>query len=421
MRVNNPFLSIAGIVCGLYMAGTASVQAETAVERDPLTSRIADVVAELKGHGLYPNVDAAYQSVLTALVQSIDPQGYILSDAAAEQLRKRRAGIVYEPGFSLRATNETLRIEQIHEDSPIADMPSINQGDVLLRIDDNKMDKAGVYQAVRLLRQQEPRPVTLVTREPDGPITTQQVDRIEQQLPDKEPAEALPFHLGYYKINRLQAGTGQAVVADLTQWAENGHYGLLLDLRGADGDDLESVRHVAELFADAGSFLFTYRDRNEQDLMVVNAESPHPLGMPVMVLVDRETGGAAEVLAAVLSDSVRGIMVFGQETRGDLLLREAIELPDEDRALYLATRHLVTGDATVYDGLSGVRPDVITALRDQGSRKPVRSNRTEVLDEEIAQENLYHRVRGDATLRRAVDVLLGLKALDIRPIERSGP
>ena len=137
--------------------------------------------------------------------------------------------------------------------------------------------------------------------------------------------------------------------------------------------------------------------------------------MPVMVLIDGNTGGAAEVLAAVLSDSVRGAMLFGRPTRGDFLVRETITLPDE-MMIYLTTRRLETGDGTVYTGAKGVYPDVVVDRETTEATQPRRSMRTEVVDEEIEQEKLYHQIRGDASLRRAVDVLLGLKALGIRPL-----
>ena len=140
-----------------------------------------------------------------------------------------------------------------------------------------------------------------------------------------------------------------------------------------------------------------------------------PLRMPLMVLVDEETTGAAELLAAVLAGSVQGAMIIGRETAGDPLIREPVSLPTGGYAL-LAKRQIRTGDGTVYDGAGGVAPDVtITdAALDETVYEPeapvLRKGKT-LSDEEKEDKALRERTRNDTYLRRATDVLLGLKAL----------
>ncbi len=381
----------------------------------PLPERLHALIAALEQYGIAFDSEQAYKTVMDALIMAADPQGGVYTDAAEQSLARQRAGTVYEPGIRLGITNEYVRLVQIEDEMP-AGKTDLAVGDTLLKINQTDVTASGLHRIQRLLRCESVEPVALTVQTADGAVITQHVERAETTLPDMEAGEALPFDLAYLRVNRLHPGTGAAIAEAITRWADEKRYGIVLDLRGADGDDLDSVKAVAELFAQPGSPLFTYRDKDDQDMLVNNAGDAGPLTMPVMALIDADTGGAAEVLAAVLSDSVRGAMLFGQPTRGDMLIRDIVELPDATR-LYLATRRLITADGTTYVGIKGVRPDVIVARADEDTTvyKPVRSSRTEVLDEEIEQEKLYHRARGDATLRRAIDVLLGLKALDIRP------
>jgi len=353
--------------------------------------------------------------VVDFLIHLVDPLGGIQTEAAEEALARRRAGLVYDIGVRLATTNDAIHIADVREDSP-AHRAGLKEGDTLLKIDETPIDTLGLFRAHHLLRSTENKPLVLTIKTTEDVLSTQRLERAETELPDIEFSEALPFQLAYLQVNRLRPGTGASIAEIISRWADQERYGVLLDLRGADGDDLASVKTVAELFAQPETLLFAYRDKDDQDLHVEYAGPFGPLSLPVMVLVDAQTGGAAEVLAAVLSDSVHGAMLFGQPTRGDMLVRDTVSLPDGSR-LYLATRRLMMSDGTTYVGMTGVRPDVFVARVDEDTSmyRPVRSARTEVLDEEIEQEKLYHRVRGDAALRRAVDVLLGLKALDIRP------
>ncbi len=393
----------------------AAVEAPEAASAAPLAERLQVLVEALNEHGVAFDGDAAYETVVASLIKVADPAGGPQTAAAEEALTRRRAGTIYDAGLRLHITNESVRITHIREDTPARET-DLEKDSTLLNIDQTDVSGLGLHRIIRLLRSDANEPVTLTVQTVDGFTLTQRVDRVETTLPDIESRETLPFQLAYLHVNRLHEGTGASIAETISGWAAEKRYGVLLDLRGADGTDLDSVIAVGELLAEPGGLLFAYRDKDDQDIHVAHAGDVEPLTLPVMVLVDSETGGAAEVLAAVLSDSVRGVMVFGQPTRGDMLVRDAVDLSDGSR-LYLATRRLVTADGTVYTGMDGVRPDVISARIDEDASayKPVRSSRTEVLDEEIEQEKLYNRVRGDATLRRAVDVLLGLKALDIRP------
>lgn len=414
MHMTRTLASLSGIITiGLCVWTLSSPPAQADVlEPIALADRIQALVEALQEHGVAFDADIAYETAAEALISVADPRGGAYTEAAEHARARRRAGTVYDAGVRVAITNDSVRILHL----PDHDFENLEVGSTLLKIDQTDVTALGFHRIARLLRSDEDKPVTLVSQTADGFTVTQRVPRVETTLNDVEPGEELPFRLAYLQVNRLHAGTGATIASTISDWAADGRYGVLLDLRGADGEDLDSVKAVAELFAEPGSLLFAYRDKDDQDLIVVHADDTSPLTMPVMVLIDGHTAGAAEVLAAVFSDSVRGVMLFGQPTQGDMLVRNVVTLADGSR-LHLATRRLVTADGTAYAGATGVRPDVVAGRGDEDMTmyKPVRSTRTKVVDEEIEQEMLYDRLRGDAVLRRAADVLLGLKALDIRP------
>ena len=124
---------------------------------------------------------------------------------------------------------------------------------------------------------------------------------------------------------------------------------------------------------------------------------------------------AAELLAAALAGSVKGAMIIGRETSGDPMIREPVPLPAGGYVL-LAKRQIKTADGTVYAGANGVAPDV--AITDAALDETVYEPEAPVLrkgktptDEEKEDKALRDRTRNDTYLRRATDVLLGLKAL----------
>ncbi len=375
--------------------------------------RFGVLVADLQSQQVVFDEDEALTLLSRTLLEWIDPEGGEFTPERAEQIRRRRQGYMYDPGFGIEISDQYLRIGEFRDDIPEATREVLQEGFRVVEMDGQALDRTGLVQAHNMLRSRHPSPLQLVFLNADNDRVTQSVERVSTQLDLMEWEEVLPFDLGYLKVNRLHESSGGQIADILKSWSDHGLNGGILDLRGADGGDLESVREVASLFVEERTFLFAFRDRDDHDLMVMEAETGTVLGKPVMVLMDAQTGGAAEVLAAVLADSVRGAMLFGQPSRGDFLLRSRIEL-SSGIELYLPTRRLITGSGAEYDGDHGVNPDIITAEAD-GAFRAARSGRTARIAEEVAQEKLHHRIRGDATLRRAVDVLVGLKALDMRP------
>jgi C-terminal processing protease CtpA/Prc len=213
-------------------------------------------------------------------------------------------------------------------------------------------------------------------------------------------------------------GSGREIAAWLERCAQAPGTGGILDLRGADGDDLDALREVAARLAPAGSDVFEVRGANGRPLAALRTPTNAvPLdGLTLVVLADGETGGASEALAALLKGRA-GVLVAGTPTRGDKGLMEYIPLSDTE-VLYVATRWLFTPEGRPVSGVA-VTPDVpVRAPRDGANvaRLPLLE---ELLDgkpvSERAQRDrgLMERVAGDAVLERAVDMLLGLEALDL--------
>ncbi len=411
-RVHYPLL--AGALLGWAVASAAGAQADAA--KSPPAASVARTVADIldifRQYGFNVDDRAAERAVATALVTIADPQGRLLDPSTAPD----QADLIYDPGLRLVMTGGLPRVSAVDSNSPAA-AAALPIGVMLESIDGVAL-LSGHDPAVaeELLRGTNTAPVRLVWRDDTGATGAVAIARAPRQLPAIQTAEELPHNLGYLRLNGLYPESGHDVVQTLRGWAATGHFGLVLDLRGAGGRDLSAAEAIASLFSDSHTLLFALRDAGDRTLQEFKAHPGTPLGMPTMVLVDHRTTGAAEVLAAALQASVRGAMLVGAETAGDPAVREAIALPS-GLAFYIATRRLVLPGNIVYDGRAGVRPDLIVpdvppADADYEPELPPAGK--VISDEEKEDRRLRERVRGDITLQRAVDVLLGLKALNIR-------
>lgn len=218
--------------------------------------------------------------------------------------------------------------------------------------------------------------------------------------------ESWPESLAYLKIKGLFRNGGQELLAHLRTLTDGA--GVIVDLRGTDGNDMEAVVELASPYYEPSEELFRIENRAGEVLETRRSGEGAPVRAPVMVLIDRDTRCAAETLAALWSGKP-GIMLIGEPTRGDACIRDLLPLPD-GRFLYIATKRIVPARSGVYEA-KGVRPDVVVDQHG-GGPTPLKYHAGRPLSaKSVEDRDLMMRVDGDPVLRRGTDILLALRAL----------
>jgi hypothetical protein len=157
--------------------------------------------------------------------------------------------------------------------------------------------------------------------------------------------------IGYVRIERVGDGLAGAVREACGKLAAtNKLTGMILDLRYAAGDDYASAAATAELFLKKAQPLLNWGNG-----IVRSKENNDALSMPVAVLVNRQTAGAAEALAAVLRQTGAGL-ILGGTTAGQAMIAEEFPLKNGER-LRIATAPIQLGDGSTLSG-QGLKPDI---------------------------------------------------------------
>ena len=157
--------------------------------------------------------------------------------------------------------------------------------------------------------------------------------------------------IGYVRIERVGDGLAAAVREACSKLsATNKLAGVILDLRYAAGDDYASAAATAELFVKKAQALLNWGTG-----MVNSKESSDALSVPVAVLVNRRTVGAAEALAAVLRETGAGL-ILGGKTAGQAMVAQEYPLKNGER-LRIATAPIQLGDGSALSE-QGLKPDI---------------------------------------------------------------
>ena len=359
-------------------------------------------------------------ALLEAMIRASDPSVVFLDGAELAARDQQLTAREWDTGLTLVAVTDGLpKVAAVQSNSP-AVTAGILPGELIEKVAGHDVLSGTALKAVRdRLAEGAAAAVEIGVRAADGKSRTVTVERVRRTDASLTDQEELPAGMGYLRVAGIFPGAGAEIAAALEKWQEAGLFGAILDLRGADGMAEEEITIVARaLTTERHDALYTVSSRDGSETRNINAEGggeQPKVKMPLMVLVDEETSGAAELLAAVLAGSIKGAMIIGRETAGNPLIREPVKLSTGRYAL-LAKRQIQTADGTVYAGAGGVVPDVaITAAAlDETVYEPetpvLRKGKT-LSDEEKEDRALRDRTRNDTYLRRATDVLLGLKAL----------
>lgn len=158
-------------------------------------------------------------------------------------------------------------------------------------------------------------------------------------------------NIGYLRITRIDDESPKTVGDTLAALGSTNQLkGAVLDLRFSDGTDYSAAAAIADLFVSKAEPLLNWGNGAVSSHAKTNA-----IAMPVAVLVNHNTAGAAEALAAVIRQTGTGL-VLGNHTAGCALLTRDFPLKD-GRRLRIGTTPVMLGDGSAMS-TQGVKPDI---------------------------------------------------------------
>lgn len=164
-------------------------------------------------------------------------------------------------------------------------------------------------------------------------------------------------NVGYLAVSQFREDGSSAFSEALSSLLKQGVVGLVIDLRNNSGGDMQAMAESLDMLIPAGSTV-TSRDSSGTET-VEYTSSANEIGVPVSVLVNGSTYGAAELFAADVQDYGKGLVV-GEQTAGSGEKLEIIPLSDGSAIMLPIAEYLRIGGAEISG--SGVTPDVEKSL-----------------------------------------------------------
>ena len=302
---------------------------------------------------------AIYDGAIPGMLHVLDPHSNFYDPKAYAQMREDQHGRYYGVGMTIQPQliDGTVKILVLF---PFEGTPSykagIKPGDLILSVDGKStdgMDSAAVASMLKGPRGTH----VLVTMMREGHEKPMTFDLVRDEIP--RPSVDLAFEIkpnvGYMHVTNFQETTAHEVGEALDRFRQDGPLkGLVIDLRGNPGGLLNQAVDMADKFLQKGQVVVSQRGRAAADQTYAASRGEQGPKYPVVVLVNRNTASAAEIVSGALQDHDRALIV-GETTFGKGLVQTVFNVR-ENTGLALTTFHYYTPSGRLiqrpYDNMS---------------------------------------------------------------------
>jgi len=293
--------------------------------------------------------------VLQNLANNLDANSGLLDADMIEELAISTSGRFGGVGMAVDFRDREYVVISPFDSSP-AYKAGIRSGDRIIAIEGRPSTGLSLMEVLRLVRGPVGSVMTLTIKDPDGNVEDVRMRRRAIRVPPVRWL-MLSHGIGYVRIVNFQASTYRDLKKALTDLFRQRPVlqGLILDLRDNAGGLFEEAIRAANLFLSSGT-ITSVRSRNaglNRDLLA-DGEDTFP-EVPMVVLINKGTASASEVLAGALQGRPN-VVILGGRSFGKASVQAIFSLK-RDMALRLTTARYYTPDGRNIDG-KGLQPDI---------------------------------------------------------------
>jgi len=273
-------------------------------------------------------------------LQTLDPHTTFFDPKDYEDLMMQTEGKFGGLGIQISIRDKILTIMTPIEGTP-AERAGLRSGDKIIKIDGKSTKGISTDKAVSKMRGEPGTKITLtIQREGEEPIDYE-ITRAIINIKSVPYAGLLNDTIGYVRLNSFSQTAEREVAQKVDSLRDLGMKALIFDLRYNPGGLLTQAVEISELFVKKGSLVvFTQGRYGNPDKFFTRREPHIPLDMPLVVLVNRASASASEIVAGAIQDLDRGV-ILGDTTFGKGSVQSVFPI-DETRHMKMTTAYYYT-------------------------------------------------------------------------------
>ncbi|MGH9368622.1 MAG: S41 family peptidase [Thermoanaerobaculia bacterium] len=323
-------IALSLLAAATLVGGTLGSKLLAVPERElPNLDEYADMLTTLSDWAPEPVPPEKFvYASIHGMLSRLDPHTAFLEPEDYAAMREKQQGSFFGLGIQIQKRMGRITVIAPMEGTPAYKL-GIRAGDIITHVEDEELkEDVSTDEVVRKLRGPKGTPVTITIRRPglDEPIRMT-ITRAEIPTLSVPYAFLIGPETGYIFLRDFTHTSSRELAASIEKLEKQGMKRLLLDLRGNPGGVLDQAVDVADVFLPKGAKVVYTRGRTASSAQEYYApgDGAH-FESPLVVLVNRGSASASEIVAGAIQDHDRGLIV-GQRTWGKGLVQSVYTLP----------------------------------------------------------------------------------------------
>ena len=331
-------LSSAVLAAALFLAPLHAAQSDDDMQESVKKFTQVFGLVEANFADKVDSEQALYKGAIPAMLRTLDPHSSFFDPKANELFREQQAGRYFGVGMYIWAPEGRVLVQVPFVGSP-AYKAGLRPGDVIISVNDKNTERLNVSDVSALLKGPRGTPVQIIVKR-TGQTKPLTFDLVRDQVPRESVTFAvfLKPGLAYLKIESFNENTGKEVDQALAKLDESKMQGLVLDLRDNPGGLVSEAVNVADRFLHKGQGIVSHHGRASSETKFAARHGERGPEYPMVVLVNRGTASAAEILSGALQDHDRAWIV-GDSTFGKGLVQAPFPLSGNSTLLLTIAKY----------------------------------------------------------------------------------
>jgi carboxyl-terminal processing protease len=270
--------------------------------------------------------DRLVYGAINGMLQTLDPHSSFMDPRTYAQMRERQEGRYYGLGLTISSVDGDITAVRVFEGSP-AFSNGIRRGDIIAEVEGVNTKGWTTEATVNKLKGPKGTFVNIgVRRKGFERLLEMRVMRDQVSIPSLSASFMIDNNTGYVGVTDFAEHTDEDLGIALEAMVKKGMKRLVLDLRGNPGGQLDQAIRITNRFVPKGSMVVYTRGRvANSDSDYRASDTPDYLGIPMIVLVNRNSASASEIVSGALQDYDRALVV-GETTFGKALVQSVYKV-----------------------------------------------------------------------------------------------
>jgi carboxyl-terminal processing protease len=354
----------------VFLYGMSALFYGTVVAKDDAYKELSvftDVLERVgKDYVENPDMNKVHIGAMRGLIDALDPYCSFLSKEQYEAIQKNKTNAKASVGIGLSKRSDIIYVVSCERDGAAAEA-GVRPGDYLIEVNGKNIEDKSLIEADSLLHGVPGSKVKLTI------FRSSRTKTLNFDLTNKLPAanlitsKMLDGNVGFLGVPSLDGSSIEQIKVKLKTLISAGAQKIIVDLRDCTDGEPESGADLANFFMRDGLIYFSQNRQGEKVLVVDAKPDKFITDLPMVVLIDSSTAGAAEIAAGALKDHKRAT-VAGEKSFGAGSAQKTVQLKSGSILILSIAKFSTPSGKIIQDELArnaGIAPDVLVPDEDK--------------------------------------------------------